>query len=87
MTTVCFIYQFNEVPEEAKNLWKGYKIGVIGKTVFKGRLMHPIIPEGLMNKDGSHCFSIVEAMEILDFIEVRNGLFKGVKKGVIDGND
>lgn len=78
MNIVCFVSSVDKVPVEAEKLWRDTPIYIIGRTPFRGRFMHPIIPGSFVDKNGKHEFSIKWCLKNLTFEEVRPGLYRGV---------
>ena len=78
MNTICFVSNREVVPAEARELWRDMPIIVIGRTVFHGKVMHPVIPGSFMNESGTHKFSMKWAAKNLTFEEVRPGLYRGM---------
>lgn len=84
MKIFCFLSTKNAVPEEARKLWKGLPITVIGASRFKGMMVHAVIPPSFTKEDGRHTFSLLECHKLeeagkIRFEEVRKGLLRGVK--------
>ena len=86
MGIFCFISSKNEVPPEAKKLWAGKPITVIGASQFKGGIVFPVIPPAFVMEGGAHKFSLkkfakLEKLGKVKFVEVRKGLLAGIKNG------